>query len=450
MRRQSPSGRRGRGSRRSAAQATGNPPAPISSRLPAARSLLSRFTKRKCAAIRDDQITLRMLGGEYLAAIPRDRRSQRRHPCARGRAGSLRLQPQGNVRPLGVIASGETRPPQLRSGARRRTRGGGGRRPSTTALRAQTASILMEIGRYGEAAPDPCAPAQQPDPNPTWMSIRARYDELTGNLPGARIQMDASDRGSIDRMIDHPGLHALLVSRARRTTSLRSRRRRRRPTLSSRRRCASSPIMPWRCSSKRSFTARTAIGRALASATRSAELYPLPQALGYQADAQRALGDAAGARKTDALHPRRAALFNVQGVNDRLLAMYYAEHREHLRDALAAARSDLAKRGDEIYADDTMAWVLAAMGRWQQARVLRACARRATVRSDPELAISRRRSSRCIPGMPTEARSATRAPRSRPIRTFTRSMPTMRARRSRRWGIKCTPFARRSLRSTPF
>ena len=30
---------------------------------------------------------------------------------------------------------------------------------------------------------------------------------------------------------------------------------------------------------------------------------------------------------------------------------------------------DYRKRGDEIYADDTMAWVLAAMGRWSQARV---------------------------------------------------------------------------------
>ena len=35
---------------------------------------------------------------------------------------------------------------------------------------------------------------------------------------------------------------------------------------------------------------------------------------------------------------------------------------------MIAARSDLAKRGDEIYADDTMAWVLAAMGRWHEAR----------------------------------------------------------------------------------
>ena len=39
-----------------------------------------------------------------------------------------------------------------------------------------------------------------------------------------------------------------------------------------------------------------------------------------------------------------------------------------LNDALRAAQSDYRKRGDEIYADDTMAWVLAAKGRWQAAR----------------------------------------------------------------------------------
>ena len=124
--------------------------------------------------------------------------------------------------------------------------------------------------------------------------------------------------------------------------------------------------------------------RALVAAARSAELYPLPQALGYQADAERALGDEAGARKTDALIRAEQHLFNVQGVNDRLLAMYYAEHHEYLTDALAAAKSDLRKRGDEVYADDTMAWVLAAMGRWHQARVYALRATRLGT-ADPEL-----------------------------------------------------------------
>jgi Flp pilus assembly protein TadD len=64
--------------------------------------------------------------------------------------------------------------------------------------------------------------------------------------------------------------------------------------------------------------------------------------------------------------------------------MYYAEHREHLSDALAAARSDIGKRGNEIYADDTMAWVLATMGRWKEARVYAMRAARYGT-EDPEL-----------------------------------------------------------------
>jgi Flp pilus assembly protein TadD len=114
-------------------------------------------------------------------------------------------------------------------------------------------------------------------------------------------------------------------------------------------------------------------------------LYPLPQALGYEADAQRALGDSEGARRTDALIRAEQRLFNTQGINDRLLAMYYAEHREHLSDALVEARADIAKRGDEIYSDDTMAWVFAAMGRFTQARVYAVRAMRFNT-ADPELA----------------------------------------------------------------
>jgi tetratricopeptide (TPR) repeat protein len=132
------------------------------------------------------------------------------------------------------------------------------------------------------------------------------------------------------------------------------------------------------------YRARHDWPNALAASTRSGDLYPLPQALGYEVDAQRALGKRLEASRTDALIRAEQRLFNVQGINDRLLAMYYAEHREHLFDALVAARSDLAKRGDEIYADDTMAWVLAQMGRWSQARTFAERASRYDTQ-DPEL-----------------------------------------------------------------
>jgi tetratricopeptide (TPR) repeat protein len=91
--------------------------------------------------------------------------------------------------------------------------------------------------------------------------------------------------------------------------------------------------------------------------------------LGYEADAQRALGDNAGAAQNDALIDLEQRLFDAQGINDRLLANYYAQRHEHLTAALRAARSDYRKRGDEVYADDTLGWVLAACGRWREARV---------------------------------------------------------------------------------
>jgi predicted Zn-dependent protease len=60
--------------------------------------------------------------------------------------------------------------------------------PFDDRARAQMASTLMEMGRYEEAARVLDHPVEQ-DPDPTWMSIRARYGELTGNPAGARIQM---------------------------------------------------------------------------------------------------------------------------------------------------------------------------------------------------------------------------------------------------------------------
>ncbi|HYL27731.1 MAG TPA: hypothetical protein VEW74_07835 [Candidatus Nitrosotalea sp.] len=329
----------------------------------------------------EDQITLRMLGAEYLQ---RFRETGDLNDVTRALAvakRSLALQPQGNVAALNVLASGKLALHQF-SGALAAERAAVEAMPFDDNARAQTASILLELGRYPEAERILANPLQAA-PNPTWMSIRARYDELTGNLRGARVQMQAAT-SMIDRMLSVSAytrswyhvrdaqLDFEIGDDAAASADFEEALR----------------IFPDNATAllfqAKLYRAQRDWTRSLASAKRSAELYPLPQALGYEADAQRALGDEAGARKTDALIGAEQRLFNTQGVNDRLLATYYAEHREHLADALAAAKSDLAKRGDEIYADDTMAWVLAALGRWGEARrySLRA-ARYGT--QDPEL-----------------------------------------------------------------
>ena len=328
-----------------------------------------------------DQITQRMLASEY---VQRFRETgdlndvTRAHEMA---ARSLSLQPQGNAQALGVIASTDIVFHQFPAAlvAERSSLEGD---PSNDDARAQSASILMELGRYEEARQILSRPAD-PDVDPTWISIRARYDEVSGNLSGARVVMtDATQQ--VDRMISISAYtrswyhlrDAQLAFEAGDTQTAAS-------EYDESLRIYPDNAMALLYQAKL-YRAHHDWQRALAAATRSAELYPLPQALGYEADAQRALGDGDGASRTDALIAAEQRLFNIQGINDRLLAMYYAEHREHLNDALAAARSDIAKRGNEIYADDTMAWVLATMGRWKEARVYSVRAARYDT-ADPEL-----------------------------------------------------------------
>jgi tetratricopeptide (TPR) repeat protein len=362
------------------ARATGIPPAPISSDYKQ-RDRLIAFYEKQVRRDPQDQITQRMLGGEYLQ---RFRETGDMNDVTRAQAmgaSSLRLQPQGNVQALGVIASSDIALHRF-GPALAAERAAVAAEPFDENARAQTASILMELGRYREAG-SILLRTNGPVPNPTWMSIRARYHEMTGDLSGARYEMSQATQ-IVDRILTVPAYtrswyhqrDAQLAfeagdsqtAEAEFTEALR--------------------IFPDNASAllyqAKFYRARSDWSRSLVAAARSAELYPLPQALGYQADAQRALGDDSGAAKTDTLIRAEQRLFNVQGVNDRLLAMYYAEHHEYLADALTAARSDLRKRGDEVYADDTMAWVLAAMGRWQQARVYAVRATRLGT-ADPEL-----------------------------------------------------------------
>jgi len=107
---------------------------------------------------------------------------------------------------------------------------------------------------------------------------------------------------------------------------------------------------------------------ALEAATKGANIVPLPETLGYKADAQRALGDAEGAAQTDSLIFAIERIGNAYHVSDRLLAIYYSEHGIRLDDALKIARREVTVRGDEIYAQDTLAWAAAADNHWNEAQ----------------------------------------------------------------------------------
>ncbi|MBD5657572.1 MAG: hypothetical protein IAI50_20685 [Candidatus Eremiobacteraeota bacterium] len=105
----------------------------------------------------------------------------------------------------------------------------------------------------------------------------------------------------------------------------------------------------------------------LASAKASANIIPYPETLGYEVDAQRALGDPAAAARTNDLIETVERIGNAQHISDRLLAIYYSEHGIHLADAYAVAKRELAVR-DDIFTEDTLAWAAAMDGKWDEAR----------------------------------------------------------------------------------
>ena len=105
----------------------------------------------------------------------------------------------------------------------------------------------------------------------------------------------------------------------------------------------------------------------LKNAEASASVIPYPETLGYEADAQRALGDTSGAKATDDLIRTVERIGNTQHISDRLLAIYYSEHHLYPHDAYAIAKRELAVR-DDIFTQDTLAWAAAMDGRWDEAR----------------------------------------------------------------------------------
>jgi tetratricopeptide (TPR) repeat protein len=242
--------------------------------------------------------------------------------------------------------------------------------PTQADLITRKASLEMELGRY-EAANADLRSAQRltaGDDRTDDETIRSRYDELTGHLARAReaLQQAATfyDAYSItataqSRAWYHYRLGELSFLAGDNDAAIADEQ-------------AALQIFP-------NFNlAYTALARfelathhpreALEAATDGAEIAPLPETLGYKADAQRALGDLGGAAETDDLIAAIERIGNAYRVNDRLIAVYYSEHRLHRDDALRIARRDAANRGDEIYAQDTLAWAAAMAGHWDEAR----------------------------------------------------------------------------------
>jgi tetratricopeptide (TPR) repeat protein len=94
---------------------------------------------------------------------------------------------------------------------------------------------------------------------------------------------------------------------------------------------------------------------------------PLPQYVIGLGDLYTRIGNAKGAAREYALVRFILQLFRVNHVKyDIELAQFYADHDQHLSDALQLAESTARVRHD-VFTEDTLAWVLYRLGRYAEA-----------------------------------------------------------------------------------
>ncbi|MDQ2817127.1 MAG: hypothetical protein M3T49_02790 [Candidatus Eremiobacteraeota bacterium] len=330
------------------------------------RNRVVNFYERAVGRDRADQIMPRMLASQYLQRF-REMGDVGDLLRAQNMAQlSLRKQPRYNVAAESELSSVALTFHDMRT-ALRYARDAADLQAGKPGSDAPVASLDMELGWYAQAGNilHRRAPPQFDDAG--WDAVAAHYAELTGNLAGARTLM-ARGMAQEDSVVDNPAENRAwyhwragqLAFKAGDLDAAESDYR------------AALALYPKYArafdSLAQLYEAELRWRDALAAATAGADLIPLPVTLGYKADAQRALGDADGAAQTSDLIVTEERLGNVRGINDRLIANYYADHRMRPDDAIAIARRDLAKR-DDIYSEDTLGWALAAAGRWPEARV---------------------------------------------------------------------------------
>jgi tetratricopeptide (TPR) repeat protein len=227
------------------------------------------------------------------------------------------------------------------------------------------ASIQMELGDY-DAAQQLLQSLNNESENSGHNAVTARYLELTGNLVSARQLLEETMQ-EMDVFYTLPAesrawFHVRAGDLAFLSGDFVRSEQRYREALDL------FPMdVPAFTGLARLYAAQHRWQEALETANQGAELVPLVETLGYQADAQRALGDGEGADATEELIGVVARLSKVQGIYDRALAVYYTEHGIYLPEALEIARREVAMR-DDIYAEDTLAWAAAANGQWQEAQ----------------------------------------------------------------------------------
>jgi tetratricopeptide (TPR) repeat protein len=312
-----------------------------------------------------DQIVTRLLASQYLQRFRERGDAGDLARAQRAAEQSLALQPRFNTGAELALATALVSLHRFRDGlshAERAVR----IEPGNTNAVAHVAGTLVELGRYDEADRRLRSVHAGREIDAGLYPTLARYDELCGSVATARKLIDLA-LAQTDSIIDSPAetrawYHFRSGELAWTSGDGTTAERRFREALA---------ILP-NYSRAQNGLARMYWGErrwpaALEAATRAADVVPLPETLGYKADAQRALGDEAAARSTDDLIAAIARIGTAGAPADRALALYFADHHERPDETVAIARRDVAAR-DDVFAEDTLAWALARDGRWDDAR----------------------------------------------------------------------------------
>lgn len=233
---------------------------------------------------------------------------------------------------------------------------------SNAGLAAEEASLDLELGDVAGAR----KLVEADGGDPAFDVVAARLDEETGRLADARTLIGGAMRRA-DAIYDTPAerrawFHARAAELAFTAGDHAEARR------------AAQDALAIFAGHLRALTVLARVeladgqnAEAEDAAKRAVAIQPNPEVLGMLADAQAARGDDAAAAAT------RDELFAVAKigaalhVDDRLIAVYEADHRVRVDDAYAIAQRELTVR-DDVYAEDTLAWAAARSGHWDVAR----------------------------------------------------------------------------------
>jgi tetratricopeptide (TPR) repeat protein len=320
------------------------------------------FYEKRVKGDPQDQISARILGAQYMQryreGLDVGDLARALHQARR----ALMLQPQNNAGADEVIASAYYAMHRFQAALKYETAAHAEQPDDFNAL-AQMGLLEMEMGHYAKALHDIAAARRIQDNEAVW-AAQARYDEMTGRLTDAIALMKSAAARS-DSVIDnsaearawyHYRLGQMLFS----SGDVARAEREERVAIAD----FPSFEMAYRALARFCWGAKD-WPCALDAAQKGAAVIPEPETLGYLADAQKALGQMSAATQTQQLIFAVQRIGNAYHINDRLLSVYYSEHGVRLDDSLAIAEREAAKRGNEIHAQDTLAWAAAMDGQWR-------------------------------------------------------------------------------------